>query len=144
MSHVEVLVTGIKIESSNQRPFWGLIKESRIAKINRSRTHGCNLTFDPLKIKCSRASEGNNQAIFGDQKLDPGCIHLNKLVSSPDPPRPRPVGKLEREKRKEGLVNRQTTTCSSAGMLAELIKTSLSKLIAYLWETVRNSGHVQR
>ena len=62
------------------------------------------------------------------------------LVSSPDPPRPRPVGKLEREKRKEGLVNRHTTTCSSAGMLAELIKTSLSKLIAYLWETVRNSG----
>ena len=28
------------------------------------------------------------------------------LVSSPDPPRPRPVGKLEREKWKEGLVNR--------------------------------------
>ena len=44
------------------------------------------------------------------------------VVSSPDPPRPRPVGKLEREKRKEGLVNRHTTTCSSAGMLAELIK----------------------
>ena len=34
--------------------------------------------------------------------------------------------------------------CSSAEMLAELIKTSLSKLIAYLWEMVRNSGHVQR
>ena len=73
MSRVEVLTTGIKIESSNQRPFWGPIKESRIAKINQSRTHSCNLTFDPLKIKCSRASEGNNQAIFGDQKLDPGC-----------------------------------------------------------------------
>ena len=73
MSCVEVLATGIKIESSNQRPFWGPIKGSRIAKINRSRTHGCNLTFDPLKIKCSRASEGNNQAIFGDQKLDPSC-----------------------------------------------------------------------
>ena len=66
-----------------------------------------------------------------------------ELVSSPDPPRPRPVGKLEREKRKEGLVNRHTTMCISAGMLAELIKTSLSKLIAYLWETVRNGGHVR-
>ena len=69
---------------------------------------------------------------------------MHDLVSSPDPPRPRPGGKLEREKRKEGLVNGHTTTCSSAGMLAELIKMSLSKLIAYLWETVRNSGHVQR
>ena len=65
------------------------------------------------------------------------------LVSSPDPPRPRPVGKLEREKRKKGLVNRLTTMWNSAGMLAELIKTSLSKLSAYLWETVRNSGHVR-
>ena len=65
MSRVEVLATGIKIESSNQRPFWGLIKGSRIAKI---KTHGCNFTFDPLKIKRSRASEGNNQAIFANQK----------------------------------------------------------------------------
>ena len=55
-----------------------MIKESRIAKINRSRTHGCNLTFDLLKIKRSRASEGNNQAIFADQKLDPGRKHLNR------------------------------------------------------------------
>ena len=85
MFRVEVLVTGIKIESSNQRPFWGPIKGSRIAKINRSRTHGCNLTFDPLKIKCSRASEGNNQAIFGDQKLDPGCKHLNRQHASNTP-----------------------------------------------------------
>ena len=61
MSHVEVLATGIKIESSNQRPFWGPIKGSRIGKINQSRIHGCNLTFDPLKLKCSRASEGNKQ-----------------------------------------------------------------------------------
>ena len=87
MSHVEVLVTGIKIASSNQRPFWGggAIKGSRIARINQSRTHGCNLTFDPLKIKCSRASEGNNQAIFGDQKLDPGCKHLNRQHASDYP-----------------------------------------------------------
>ena len=33
------------------------------AKINESRTCGCNLTFDPLKIKQSRASEGDNQVI---------------------------------------------------------------------------------
>ena len=77
MFHVEVLATGIKIESSNQRPFWGPIKGSRIAKINRSRTQGCNLTFDPLKIKSLRASKGKNQAIFGDQKLDPGCKHFS-------------------------------------------------------------------
>ena len=85
MSHVEVLATGIKIESSNQRPCWGPIKVSRIAKINQSRTHGCNLTFDPLKIKYSRASEGNNQAIFGNQKLDPGCKHLNRQHASDYP-----------------------------------------------------------
>ena len=85
MFHVEVLATGIKIESSNQRPFWGLIEGSRNAKINRSRTHGCNLTFDPLKIKNSRASEGNNQATFGDQKLDPGCKHLNRQNASDYP-----------------------------------------------------------
>ena len=41
----------------------------------------------------------------------------------PRPSVPRPVGKLEREKRKEGLVNGHTTSCNSAGMLAELIKT---------------------
>ena len=82
MFRVEVLATGIKIESSNQR---GPIKGSRIAKINRSRTHGCNLTFDPLKIKCSRASKRNNQAIFVDQKLDPGCKHLNRQHASDYP-----------------------------------------------------------
>ena len=68
MSRVEALATGIKIESSNRSPFWGQIKGSRIAKLNKSRTHGCNLTFDPFKIKHSRASEGNDQAIFADQK----------------------------------------------------------------------------
>ena len=71
----------------------------------------------------------------------PQCRVLASLV--PRPSATTPVGKLEREKRKEGLVNRHTITCSSAGMLVELIKTSLSKLIAYLWETVRNSGHVR-
>ena len=39
----------------------------------------------------------------------------------PRPSAPRPFGKLEREKWKEGLVNGLTTACSSAGMLAELI-----------------------
>ena len=63
MSRVEAFATGIKIESSNQSPFWGPIKGSKTAKINGSRTHDCNMTFDPLKIKCSRAPEGNNQAI---------------------------------------------------------------------------------
>ena len=54
----------IKQSSADQGDFW-------TAKINGSRTHGCNLTFDPLKIKHSRTSEGNNQAIkhtFANQK----------------------------------------------------------------------------
>ena len=85
MFRVEVLATGIKIESSNQRPFRGAIKGLRNAKLNRSRTHGCNLTFDPLKTKCLRTSEGNNQANFGDQKLDPGCKHLNRQHASDYP-----------------------------------------------------------
>ena len=65
MSCVEVLATGIKIESNNQRPFWGPINwyQELLKSI-----HSCNSTFDPLKIKCSRASEGNDQAIFADQK----------------------------------------------------------------------------
>ena len=50
MSRVAALVTGIKIESSDQTPFWRLIKGSRFAKINGSRTHSYNLTFDSLKI----------------------------------------------------------------------------------------------
>ena len=40
------------------------------AEINKSRTYNCNLTFETLKIKWSRLSEGNNQAInhiFTDQ-----------------------------------------------------------------------------
>ena len=81
MSRVEVLATGIKIESKQSKALLGgLIKGSRIAKINRSRTHNCNLTFDPLKIKRSRASVGNDQAIFADQslRLDLGHKHLNR------------------------------------------------------------------
>ena len=55
-------------ESSNQSPYWWLIKASRTAKINRPRTHSCNLTFDPLKIKCLRASKGKYQAINPQSK----------------------------------------------------------------------------
>ena len=47
-----------------------------------------------------------------------GTRSIRSLV--PRPSAPRPVGKLEREKGEEGLVNGHT---SSAGMLAELIKT---------------------
>ena len=79
MFRVEVLATRIKIESSNQRPFWGPIKGSRITKINQLRTRGCNLTFDPLKIKSLRRKQSSN---FGDQKVDPGCKHLNRQHAS--------------------------------------------------------------
>ena len=74
MSRVKMLA----IESSDQRPFWGAIKGLTIAKIYGSRTHGCNLTFDPLKIKHSRASEGNDQAIFPIKSYDHGRKHLNR------------------------------------------------------------------
>ena len=75
MSRVEVLATGIKIKSSNQRPFWGPIKGSRIAKINRSRTHGCNLTFDPLKTS---AQGSQKKMIKPIKSLDPGYKRLNR------------------------------------------------------------------
>ena len=70
MSHVEVLATGIKIESKQSKALFGGQSRDQelLKKINRSRTHGCNLTFDSLKIKRSMASVGNNQAIFADQK----------------------------------------------------------------------------
>ena len=69
MSRVEVLATGIKIESKQTKALLGgRSRDQELLKINQSRTHSCNLTFDPLKIKCLRASEGNDQAIFADQK----------------------------------------------------------------------------
>ena len=69
MSHVEVLATGIKIESKQSKALLGgRSRDQELLKINQSRAHSCNLTFDPLKIKRSRASVGNNQAIFADQK----------------------------------------------------------------------------
>ena len=52
MSRVEAFATGIKIESSDQSPFGGPIKDRddlRTAKNQLSRTHGCNVTFDPWK-----------------------------------------------------------------------------------------------
>ena len=84
-----------------------------------------------------------------EEFFEGNCIrgyHVYKEVREaaslvPRPSAPRSFGKLEREKWKEGLVNGLTTPCSSAGMLAELIKTQISKLIAYLWK-LRN-GEVQ-
>ena len=55
MSCVEAFVTGIKIESSDQSPF--------VKSTNQEIMCGCNLIFDSLKIKQSRASEGNDQVI---------------------------------------------------------------------------------
>lgn len=59
---VEASVTEIKIEPSNQSSFWranqAINVTSKLIKIC-----GYNLTFDPLKTKQSRASEGNNQTI---------------------------------------------------------------------------------
>ena len=66
ISRVEAFVTRIKIESSNQSPFWELIRvasEPWKSKLYRIKTYSYNLTFDLLKIKRSRDLEGNNQAI---------------------------------------------------------------------------------
>ena len=57
MSHVEAFATEIKIESSDQSPFWGPIK----------------LQFDrrPFENQVLKGSEGNDQAIkhtFAHQK----------------------------------------------------------------------------
>ena len=53
--HVETFATGTEFESSDQISFRVPIRGSKnnhqTVKINRSRTHCCNLTFDPLKIK---------------------------------------------------------------------------------------------
>ena len=68
MSHVEVLATGIKLNPSNKGPFGGRSRDQELLQINRPKTHGCNFTFDPSKTKHSRASEGNDQAIFADRK----------------------------------------------------------------------------
>ena len=78
MSRVEVLATGIKIESSNQRPFWGPIKGSRVAKINRSKTHGCNLTFNPLKTSAQGPQKETIKQFLPIKSLDPGHKHLNR------------------------------------------------------------------
>ena len=83
MSHVEVFVTmQITIESSDQSPFWGWSRDEGdlwAGKIIKLGTCGCNLTFDPLKIKSSRASEGNDQAHFLPIKnLDPSRKLFNK------------------------------------------------------------------
>ena len=52
MFHVEAFATGIKIESSDQNPFWG-----------QSRDQEHTAAIRHLKIKHSTASEGNDQAI---------------------------------------------------------------------------------
>ena len=85
-SPVEVFVTRIKIESSNQSPFENRSRDQGnlwIAKINESRMQGCNLSFELLKIKQARVSEGNDQAYHAHflpiKVLDLGHKHFNRL-----------------------------------------------------------------
>ena len=63
MSRVEVFVTEIKIESSNQSSFWGLIKVTSELLKSMDQEHGLQFDLDFLKIKCLTASEENDQAI---------------------------------------------------------------------------------
>jgi len=64
MSRVEPFATRIKIESSDRSTFWKPIKvTSKLGIKEKFKTCDCNLTFDPLKIKRSRALEENNEAI---------------------------------------------------------------------------------
>ena len=50
------------------------------------------------------------------QSVDRKLVHWTGVFSQQE----KAMGKLEKEKRKEGLVNGHTTSCSSAEMLAEL------------------------
>ena len=89
---------GLKLNQAIKALFGGQSMDQgidiRTAKINGSRTHSCNLTFDPLKIKQSRASEGNDQVIkrsstlFADQKFDSSHKGLNRRHVSDYTPLP--------------------------------------------------------
>ena len=73
MSRVEAFATRIKIESSDQSPFRGRSRDQgglQVAKINGSRTRGCNLTFDPEKSSDQEPQKGTikrSSALFPDQ-----------------------------------------------------------------------------
>ena len=65
---VQAFATMIKIELSDQSPFWGPIKvTSELLKLI-DQEHGAPIDFDPLKIKCSRVSERNDQVTYGRRK----------------------------------------------------------------------------
>ena len=68
----------IKTETSDQNPFWRPIKGSRTAKVNGSRTHGCNLAFEPLKSSTQEPQKGTIQQLSPIKSLDPGCKRLNR------------------------------------------------------------------
>ena len=79
-SRVEAFAT--KIKPSVQSLFESQSRdESKLRTANESKTCGCNLTFDPLKTKWSRASEGNDQEIKHTlliKNLDLGHKHFNR------------------------------------------------------------------
>ena len=73
MSCVNAFATGIKLESSNQRLFLradqGIKTTSQIAKIKRSRTCSCNLTFDLYEIKHFRRDDQAIKHTFFRSKI---------------------------------------------------------------------------
>ena len=61
MSHLEAFATGIKIESSDQSLLGGRSRDQGglwIAKNQQSRTHDCNVTFDPWKSHNQESQKG--------------------------------------------------------------------------------------
>ena len=59
MSRVEVLATGIKTESEQSKALLGgRSRDQELLKINRSRTHSCNLTFNPLENQALKGLSG--------------------------------------------------------------------------------------
>ena len=84
MSRVEVFVTGIKIESSNQSPFWELIKVT--SKLRKSKDLKHAAPIRPLTCKKSSGQEllkgrSSDQAIkhtFWQSNLDPGHKCFNR------------------------------------------------------------------
>ena len=83
-SHVKVFGTRIKIQSSDESPFWEPIKGSsnlRTVKIKGSRRHASNLTFDHKNqlIKCFKKGWTSDQAQFLLIKNhDPNCKPFNR------------------------------------------------------------------
>ena len=79
MSHVEGYATRIKIESSNQSPFWRLIKGSGGLWTANQWINNTYLQFNvwPFENQALKSLR-REWSSFADQNLDPGHKRLNR------------------------------------------------------------------